>query len=49
MGMMLLPRYLSNRNELSDGLVDTKQEAIIQLEQDSLLKENSSLMLCELL
>jgi len=49
MWVILLPRYISNRNSLSDWKVDTEIEAKIQIEQDTLLKENPSLMLWELI
>lgn len=48
-GIVLLPRYISNRITLSDSVVDTQEEVEAQIENDRLLKENPSLVLWELL
>jgi hypothetical protein len=47
--IILLPRYTTNRVELSDDKIDTHDEVTAQIENDMLLKENPSLMLLELL
>jgi len=47
--LILLPRYISNRTALTDDKVDTRDEVEAQMENDMILKENPSLMLCELL
>ena len=48
-GIVLLPRYITNRIELSDSSIDSVDEVNAQMENDMLLKENPALMLCELL
>ena len=47
--IIILPRYINNRVKLSDDKINTKEEVEAQMENDMLLKENPSLMLCELL
>lgn len=47
--LIVLPRYINNRLELTDDKVDTKDEVEAQMENDMLLKENPSLILWELL
>lgn len=48
-GLILLPRYISNRAELTDDKIDNQDEVEAQMENYMLLKDNPSLMLWELL